>query len=315
MTKPIIGAAMMMLWEEGKWTLDDPVAKHIPEFADLKVKTQGRRSPVAQARPMTMAPADEPYRRLRPPWRVRRRQPARRRPSGHDRRRLAKRPLSFQPGTEWRYGPSVDIQGYVIEKLSGQGLDEFLEQRLFAPLGMVDTGFWVDPSKSARVARIHKYEDGKIVPAGRENAFNTSRPKLPRRRRRAGLHHRGLLAFRPDDPERRRVRRPALSEGRDGRAMMHKSVLEPGVNVTLYSPHARGLGFGMDFAIIEDPVAGEDGAGRPKLLLGRRVRHLVLDRSGQRHDRHRHDPERQRHDAGRRADGARALGARWSTPR
>ena len=79
---------------------------------------------------------------------------------------LAKLPLHFQPGKDWRYGPSVDIQGYVIEQLSGQGLDVFLKERLFDPLGMVDTGFWVDPSKIARVVRIHKYVDGKIAPAG-----------------------------------------------------------------------------------------------------------------------------------------------------
>ena len=65
MTKPITGAAMMMLWEEGKWKLDDPVAKHIPAFEGLLVRRKDG-DPVAQARPMTMAPADEPHRRLRP---------------------------------------------------------------------------------------------------------------------------------------------------------------------------------------------------------------------------------------------------------
>ena len=129
---------------------------------------------------------------------------------------LAKLPLSFQPGTDWRYGPSVDIQGYLIEQLSGQGLDEFFEQRLFAPLGMKDTGFWVDPAKSARVSRIHKYDEaGVIRAAGPANVFNTVEAEVPGRRRRPGLHHRGLLALRPDDPERRRVRRPPLPEARD----------------------------------------------------------------------------------------------------
>src|SRR5580698_2241655 len=156
MTKPITGAAMMMLWEEGKWALDDELAKHIPEFKGLKVKAKDG-SLVDQASPMTMRqimshsagfgragdyPADVNMR------------------AGDLQDMidtLSKLPLSFQPGTEWRYGPSVDIQGYLIEKLSGQGLDEFFEQRLFAPLGMVDTGFWVDAAKGARVSRIHKY--------------------------------------------------------------------------------------------------------------------------------------------------------------
>src|SRR6201996_1123997 len=178
MTKPITGAAMMMLWEEGKWKLDDPVAKHIPEFEGLKVKSQDG-GLVEQATPMTMAqlmshsagfgragdyPADVNLR-------------------GGDLQDmidvLATLPLAFQPGKDWRYGPSVDIQGYVIEKLSGQGLDEFFEQRLFAPLGMTDSGFWVDPSKASRVSRIHKYDDdGTIRAAGDGNRMNTAKPKF-----------------------------------------------------------------------------------------------------------------------------------------
>ncbi len=265
MTKPIIGAAMMMLWEEGKWTLDDPVAKHIPEFADLKVQTADG-SLVEQTRPMNMRQlmshtagfgglADYAEANLR----------------GGDLRAmietLAARPLSFQPGTEWRYGPSVDIQGYVIEKLSGQGLDEFLEQRLFAPLGMVDTGFWVDPAKSARVVRIHKYEDGKVVPAGRDNAFNTSKP--------AFLSGGGGLVSTIGDYWRFAQMILSGGEFADRRylkaetvAMMHKSVLEPGVNVTLYSPNARGLGFGMDFGIIEDPIAAKTAQGVESFYWG-----------------------------------------------
>src|ERR1700761_6046030 len=178
MTKPITGAAMMMLWEEGKWTLDDPGAKHIPEFEGLLVRRKGD-GPEPQASPMTMAqlmshsagfgragdyPADVNLR-------------------GGDLQDmidvLATLPLAFQPGKDWRYGPSVDIQGYVIEKLSGQGLDEFFEQRLFAPLGMSDTGFWVDAAKGDRVSRIHKYDDdGKVRAAGPSNIFNTSAPKF-----------------------------------------------------------------------------------------------------------------------------------------
>ncbi len=155
----------------------------------------------------------------------------------------------------------------MIEKLSGQGLDEFLERRLFAPLGMVDTGFWVDPAKSARVVRIHKYEDGKIVPAARENAFNTSKP--------AFLSGGGGLVSTIGDYWR--FAQMILNGGEfAGRrylkagtvAMMHKSVLEPGVNVTLYSPNARGLGFGMDFGIIEDPAAAKTAQGVESFYWG-----------------------------------------------
>jgi CubicO group peptidase (beta-lactamase class C family) len=258
MTKPIVGAAMMILWEQGKWTLDDPVAKHIPAFAGLKVKTKDG-SLVDQTRPMTMAQLmshSAGFGRAGDYTDVNLR--------GGDLQdmidALAKLPLSFQPGAEWRYGPSVDIQGYVVEKLSGQGLDVFLKERLFDPLGMPDTGFWVDASKGARVSRIHKYVDGEIAAAGPSNIFNTSKPKF--------LAGGGGLVGTIGDYWRfaqmianggefggRRYLKTATVD------LMHANVLAPGVEVTLYSPETRGLGFGMDFAIVQDPAAAKTSQG------------------------------------------------------
>ncbi len=259
MTKPITGAAMMMLWEEGKWKLDDPVAKHIPQFAGLKVRRKDG-EPVDQASPMTMAQlmshsagfgraAEYAEANLR----------------GGDLQDmidvLAGLPLSFQPGKDWRYGPSVDIQGYLVEQLSGQGLDAFFEQRLFAPLGMTDTGFWVDAAKGDRVSRIHKYDDdGKVRAAGPSNVFNTSKPKF--------LAGGGGLVSKIEDYWRfaQMIANGGAFEGRrylkpETVALMHTNVLEPGVNVTLYSPDTKGLGFGMDFAIVQDPAAALTSQG------------------------------------------------------
>ena len=268
MTKPITGAAMMMLWEEGKWALDDPVARHIPAFERLLVRRKDG-DPVGPARSMTMAQlmshtagfgrageyADQGV-NLR---------------AGDLQDMidaLARLPLSFQPGTDWRYGPSVDIQGYLIEQMSGMGLDEFFEQRLFAPLGMKDTGFWVDPAKADRVVRIHKYDDaGVIRAAGPENIFNTAKPKF--------LAGGGGLVSTIEDYGRfaqmildggeaggRRYLKPETVK------LMHTSVLEPGVNVTLYSPETKGLGFGMDFAIVEDPAAAKTSQGVESFYWG-----------------------------------------------
>ena len=156
MTKPIVGMAMMMLWEQGKWTLDDRVSEHIPELAGLKVATQGGEVP--QTKPMTMRQlmshtagfdVNAGYAKLNLPERG---QPLR---AFID--KLAKLPLAAQPGTDWRYGPSVDIQGYIVEKLSGQTLDVFLRTKIFEPLEMNDTGFWVDKSKADRVTSIFTY--------------------------------------------------------------------------------------------------------------------------------------------------------------
>jgi CubicO group peptidase (beta-lactamase class C family) len=268
MTKPVTGAAMMMLYEEGKWALEDPVAKHIPSFKDLKVKVKGG-PPVPQTKPMTMAQLmshsagfgrSSEYTEAKVNLR------------GGDLQdminELSKQPLSFQPGKDWRYGPSVDIQGYLVEKFSGQGLDDFFEQRLFKPLGMVDTGFWVDPSKSARVARIHNYsENGTISAAGKANTFNTSKPKF--------LAGAGGLTGTIKDYWRfaQMILNGGEFQGKrllkaDTVKLMHTNVLEPGVDVTLYSPNTRGLGFGMDFAIVMDPAAAKTSQGVQSFYWG-----------------------------------------------
>jgi CubicO group peptidase (beta-lactamase class C family) len=257
MTKPITGAAMMILWEEGKWALEDPVAKHIPEFEGLRVKYGD--SLVAQESLMTMKQlmshsagfglSSEYAANLR------------KGDLQYMISELAKVPLSYQPGTDWRYGPSVDIQGYIIEKLSGQSLDEFFEQRLFRPLGMNDTGFWIDTSKEDRVVRIHKYDaNRKLIAAGDYNVMNTSKPRF--------LSGGGGLVSRVEDYwrfcqmllnggefEGQRYLKASTVE------LMHTNVLEPGVNVTLYSPKTRGLGFGMDLAIIQDPEMANTSQG------------------------------------------------------
>jgi CubicO group peptidase (beta-lactamase class C family) len=259
MTKPITGAAMMMLWEEGKWALDDPVATHIPQFAGLKVRRKDG-DPAPQQTPMTMAQLmshSAGFGRAGEYGDVNLR-------AGDLQDMidtLAKLPLSFQPGTDWRYGPSVDIQGYLVEKFSGQGLDEFFQQRLFAPLGMTDTGFWVDASKGDRVVRIHKYgDDGRIRAAGQANVFNTAKPKF--------LAGGGGLVSKIEDYWR--FTQMIANGGEFGGRrylkattvnLMHTNVLEPGVNVTLYSPDTRGLGFGMDFAIVQDPAAAKTSQG------------------------------------------------------
>src|SRR5687768_12980510 len=173
MTKPVVGVAMMMLWEQGKWTLDDPVAKHIPEFAGLKVATPNGEVP--QTRPMTM-------RQLMSHT------------AGFDVtagyakaglrdsdlqgmiNKLARLPLSTQPGTAWQYGPSVDIQGYLVEKFSGQPLDVFLRTRIFEPLGMKDTGFWLDASKADRITQIFTYDAEKRLIAAPAQGPSTVKP-------------------------------------------------------------------------------------------------------------------------------------------
>jgi CubicO group peptidase (beta-lactamase class C family) len=268
MTKPIIGVAMMMLWEEGKWSLDDPVAKHIPEFASLKVSTPTGEVP--QTRPMTMrqlmshtagfdvsggyakmniTDRDQPLQAMID--------------------KLAKLPLAVQPGTDWRYGPSVDIQGYIVEKLSGQTLDVFLKNRIFDPLGMKDTGFWVEESKKGRVTNVHTYGDNKKIKTLERQSDPTRRP--------AFLSGGGGLLSTTEDY--RRFAQMLLSGGdANARRLLKKStvelmrtnVLEPGVKVDLFGPSSiqEGVGFGLDFAIVMDPAKANLPDGKNSFYWG-----------------------------------------------
>ena len=264
MTKPVIGVAMMQLWEKGLWKLDDPVARHIPEFEGLKVKAADGRL-VPQVAPMTMAQlmshtagfdvsagyADAGLR------------------SGDLKemiRRLAALPLAVQPGSDWRYGPSVDIQGHVVERLSGERLDDYLRRHVFEPLKMPDTGFHVPAAEAARVARIHTYRDGRIV-AGPPQAIPVAPPVFL-----SGGG--GLFSTAPDYF---RFAQALLDGGAlDGARilkpetvrLMRRSVLAPGAKVDLYGPSQDGVGFGLDFAVIQDPAAARTPQGKDTFYWG-----------------------------------------------
>ena len=268
MTKPIAGVAMMMLWEEGKWTLDDPVARHIPEFAGLKVATASGEVP--QVKPMTMRQlmshtagfdVSGGYTKHNISDRTQ--------PLQAMIDKLAKLPLATQPGSDWRYGPSVDIQGYVVEKLSGQALDVFLSKRIFEPLGMKDTGFWVDPAKKDRITNIHTYGADKRIITAATQGNPTRKPVF--------LSGSGGLLSTTNDYFK--FAQMLLNGGEaNGKRFLKKStvelmrtnVLEPGVKVDLYGPSSAqdGVGFGLDFAIVMDPAKAKLPEGKNSFYWG-----------------------------------------------
>ncbi len=268
MTKPIAGVAMMMLWEEGKWTLDDPVSKHIPELAGLKVATPNGEVP--PTKPMTMRQlmshtagfdVSGGYAGKNITDRT---QPLQ---SMID--RLAKLPLAVQPGSDWRYGPVVDIQGYVVEKLSRQPLDVFLRTRIFDPLGMTDTGFWVDAAKKDRISNIHSYGSDKKIMTAATQGTPTQKPVFL-----SGSG--GLLSTTSDyfkfaqmllnggQVNGKRFLKSSTVE------LMRTNVLEPGVQVDLYGPKyvQDGIGFGLDFAIVMDPAKANLPDGKNSFYWG-----------------------------------------------
>lgn len=168
MTKPVTGVAMMILYEQGKWLPSDPISKYIPEFAHLKVyngvDAEGKMILVDPDHPPTMrelmshtagftygffgdTPVDKMYRDANL--------------LGSKNlqdfiEKLAKIPLLYQPGKGWTYSMSMDVEGYIVEKLSGQSLPDFFRDHIFQPLGMRDAGFYVPADKRDRFVTLYR---------------------------------------------------------------------------------------------------------------------------------------------------------------
>jgi CubicO group peptidase (beta-lactamase class C family) len=194
MTKPVTGVAMMILYEHGKWLPSDPVAKYIPEFAHLKVfkgmDADGKMILVDPDHAPTMrelmthtagftygyfgdTPVDAMYRDASVLQSKNLQEMI---------DKLAKLPLLYQPGKGWTYSVSMDIEGYIIEKLSGHTLPEFLQQNIFSPLGMKDAGFFVPEEKLKRFATLYKTgPHGGIIPetTGRMSRGYELPPNMP----------------------------------------------------------------------------------------------------------------------------------------
>jgi CubicO group peptidase (beta-lactamase class C family) len=170
MTKPITSVAAMMLFEENKLDINDPVAKYVPAFANTRVYERGPANnpgTVPQTHPMTIfnllthtsgltygfAHAngiDHLYRQAGFEWGT---------PKGMDLQACcevwAGMPLLFQPGEEWNYSVSTDVLGRVVEVASGMSLDTFIEERITKPLGMNETSFWANDSQADRFAALY----------------------------------------------------------------------------------------------------------------------------------------------------------------
>ena len=170
MTKPITSVALMMLFEEGHFLLEDPVSSWLPEFADLQVWTGGT-ADAPETRPLTTPltvhhvlthtsgltygfqyahPVDELYRRnslgdFSTPTHT----------LAEGMQKLAAQPLLFEPGTRWNYSMSTDVCGALVERMSGLPLDEFFRTRIFEPLGMTDTAFAAPASELDRCSVLY----------------------------------------------------------------------------------------------------------------------------------------------------------------
>ena len=174
MTKPVVAVAMLRLYEEGKWHLDDPVTKFIPEFADLQVLQGGL---VPLERPMTMRhlmASSAGFAGLGTDPQVLAKYAAAGLFGGTNDEiipKLAKLPLASQPGTEFRYGLQQEVQGAILRRLTDEKLDTVLERLVLKPLGMKDAGFEVAPDHRDRIPPRYALDDDlKLVLAADQSA-------------------------------------------------------------------------------------------------------------------------------------------------
>ena len=191
MTKPVTGVAMMILYEEGKWLPSDPISKYIPEFAHLKVfngvDADGKMILVDPEHAPTMrelmshsagfsygsgkSPVDTMYQDLKPMQSANLQEMI---------EKLARIPLNYQPGRGWTYSVSMDIEGYLVEKLSGQTLPDFMRDQIFTPLGMKDAGFFVPEEKRDRFATNYRDNpQGELVPTAADGGPPIDYAKQP----------------------------------------------------------------------------------------------------------------------------------------
>jgi CubicO group peptidase (beta-lactamase class C family) len=231
MTKPISGAAMMTFYEEGRFKLDDPVSKHIPEVAKMTVNG------APQAEPMTMAQLMSHSAGF----------PGLIAASGATLakgvEKIISGKLAAQPGSKWAYGPGVEIQGYLMEKWAKKDFSDILEERILKPLGMKDTGFYTPKDKKARVmsGSPPSTKPARIIPSyglhsTAEDYFKFCQMLIN------GGEYKGKRFLKPESVK-----------------LMRTNVLRKGVSVTLGG--GKGVGFGLNVAVLVDPPATEP---RPK---------------------------------------------------
>jgi CubicO group peptidase (beta-lactamase class C family) len=275
MTKPIVAAAMMTLYEEGKWQLDDHVTTFIPEFADLQVLKDGQLAPLD--RPMTMRhlmascagfaflvplgstnpKVDEMYLAAGLFSTTNEDMVA----------RMAKLPLETQPGTHFRYGLQQEFQGVIIQRLSGQPLDTFLQERILGPLGMTDTGFGVPVDDRNRIAPRYALNDAlQLELAADQSPFPVLAGTPAGEKPKYLLSIAGLYSTAQD--YLRFAQMLANGGTHDGATilapssvhLMTSNLLPDGVPMRFLQPFA-GVGYGMGVGIVLDPAHADFNGG------------------------------------------------------
>ncbi|TDH24597.1 class A beta-lactamase-related serine hydrolase [Segetibacter sp. 3557_3] len=271
MTKPVTGVALMQLYEKGAFKLDDPLAKYVPEFAAMKVykgvDASGKLVLEPARRPITIRDltrhtagfavgTDLPglselvkkTDALNP-----------RNTLGEMVKKLAALPLQFHPGDQWAYGPSVDVQAFLVERLSQKPFDQYLKENIFDPLGMINTGYVVAQKDLKRLAAMYRKTNGsELSPIpDDENTYNIRDWQL----KPGGF---GLTSTIDDYMKFTQM---LVNKGRVGKAtilkpetirLMATNHLSDTISQRMWLPSKGQVGFGIDFAVRTRPTASKD---------------------------------------------------------
>jgi len=239
MTKPITASAVLMLQDEGKLSVDDPVAKYVPELANLKT-ADGKpgnltlRHLLTHTSGMSEATAEESK-------------------AAHTLADLipcfASKPLRFEPGTKWQYCQSaINTLGRIVEIASGQPFPEFLQKRFFDPLGMKDTGFYPTPEQVFRIAKAYKIVAGKLEEAPVKTDYDYKRTD------RVPMANGGLYSTAPDYA---RFCQMILGQGSlDGKQYLSPKSVKLMTSIQtgdLKAGFLEGSGWGLGWGVVRQP--------------------------------------------------------------
>jgi len=245
MSKPITAVCIAVLADDGKLSFDDPLAKHLPEFAEVMVSEKGQR--IKPSRPITLRDflthtsglGDMTNREAHLTL-------------AETSKRLSQQPLRFQPGSRWAYSTAgIDILGRVVEVAGGVPFDQFLQKRVLDPLGMKDTSFWIAPEKQTRYARSYRWnaQAGKLEPTTIPYLYRTAVTD----RDRPPLGGAGLFSTAEDVA---RFYQMMLGGG----SFNGKRILKPATVAEMTRKQtgdltARpGMPWGLGFSVVEDPA-------------------------------------------------------------
>ena len=273
MTKPVTGVALMTLYDEGKFQLDDPIEKYLPEFANMRVyagnDSAGKPKYEALHRSITirdlmrhtagLTSGDNDTSAVGELFRAAN-------PDSLDNslaelvKKLSSVPLLYQPGRRWLYSPAVDVQAYLVERLSGESFDEVLRKRIFEPLKMVDTRYTLREQDREHVAQVYtRAEDGSFTPLTDDKVIYVNQKDWPLR---PGGY--GLVSTLDDYM---RFARMLLNEGElegarvlsaDAVRLMRTNAMPQEVTETDWLPSKGQVGFGIDVAVRISPPATHD---------------------------------------------------------